>query len=162
MKAVLGLGTDLGDKKQNLIDAVNAIKKLPNTKLLSLSDVYRTKPWGIDNIPDFYNMCIFIDTDFNEYALLGAVLGIEAALGRERPYKYSPRIIDIDLLFYENIILNDKLLTLPHPLISKRDFVLVPLKDIFNDMDILSFDLKEAYEAVNKENIVKLFLKDDF
>lgn len=162
MKAVLGLGTDLGDKKQNLINAINAIKKLPNTKVIDLSEVYQTKPWGIDNIPDFYNMCILIETDFNEYELLGAALGIEAALGRERPYKYSSRIIDIDLLFYENTILNTESLTLPHPLISKRDFVLIPLKDIFNDMKIFSFDLQKAYEKIDKKNVVKLLIKEDF
>lgn len=162
MKAVLGLGTDLGERKQNLINAINSIKRLPYTKILDLSDVYRTKPWGIENIPFFYNMCVLIDTNFNEYELLGAILGIEAALGRERPYKYSPRIIDIDLLFYENKVVNTPELVIPHPLISERDFVLIPLRDIFSDMQIFSFDLQDDYKKIDKKNAIKLCIKEDF
>ena len=135
MKAYLGIGTNLGDKIRNLRDAISALNLLPLTKVADCSDVYETDPVGYDNQEDFLNIVVEIETSLNSDSLLGAALGIEAGLGRVRTIKNGPRIIDIDLLLYENEVKNTEALILPHPRMMERDFVLVPLLDLnFDDI----------------------------
>ncbi len=135
MKAYLGIGTNIGDRLQNLIDAVSALRLLPMTSVTDCSNVYETDPVGYENQQDFLNMVCEIQTALPAETLLGTALGIEAGLGRVRTIKNGPRIIDIDLLLYEGRTSNTESLILPHPRMLERDFVLKPLLDLdFGDI----------------------------
>ncbi|NLP47412.1 MAG: 2-amino-4-hydroxy-6-hydroxymethyldihydropteridine diphosphokinase [Clostridiales bacterium] len=130
-KAVIGLGTNMGHKIENIQNAVRAIGHLPNTEILAASHVYETDPVGFADQDVFLNAAVNIQTKLSPMALLGACLGIEAAFGRERSQKDGPRIIDLDLLLYGCVKSESFELTLPHPRILKRAFVMVPLLDLF-------------------------------
>lgn len=149
MKAVLGLGTNMGDRELNLSNALDSIELLPKTKLIKNSEIYETEPWGYTEQARFLNCAVLIETELSPNALLGACLGIEAALGRVREFKNGPRIIDIDLLLYEGFESNTDELTVPHRFILERDFVLVPLHDLFPEENALGFDFSEAYQSTD-------------
>lgn len=131
--AVIGLGSNMGDRKKNLDDAIRALSLLPRTKVTKGSTVYQTKPVGYDDQGDFYNAAVLVETELSPQALLGACLGIEASLGRIRLISNGPRIIDLDLLLYESCHFDSYELTLPHPRMKERAFVMCPLLDLFPD-----------------------------
>lgn len=147
MKAVLGLGTNIGDRLQNLDDALSALSLLPSTNILNKSPIYETKPYGYAQQDDFLNMVVEVETDFTPDALLGACLGIEAGLGRVRLFKNGPRVIDVDVLLVENFFSDTELLRVPHPEIRNRSFVLQPLMDLFPTGTAYGFAFKDAYES---------------
>ena len=97
------------------------------------SSLYETAAWGIQSQPDFLNMVLSVNTSLDPDDLLNAILKIETTLGRHRDMKWGPRIIDIDILFYENEIINKTALTIPHPFLHKRRFTLIPLAEIAPD-----------------------------
>lgn len=153
-EAVIGLGTNLCDKEQNLKRAIESIQKLPKTTILEVSSIYLTSPYLVpDKQDDYLNCCIKIKTELQPKTLLGCCLGIEAAMGRQRPYKNAARIIDMDLILYENALFFDDDLILPHPRIKERAFVLIPLSDLYNDKLALGFDFNEALNCINTEGI---------
>ncbi len=129
-KAYIGFGTNLGNRMEQIELALEAIKLLPNTALLSCSPIYETKPWGYVDQPNFLNGVAEIETDLSPALFLGALLGIEAAMGRIRTIKNGPRVIDLDLLLYDNVVSNTEELILPHPRMLERAFVLKPLIDL--------------------------------
>ena len=151
MIAFLGIGTNIGDRLQNLIDAVESLKLLPLTKVVEVSNVYETEPVGFADQNDFLNITVCVSTELTAHNLLGAALGIEAGMGRVRTIKNGPRIIDIDLLMYGNEEYDTKTLILPHPRMLERNFVLKPLLD-------LDLDLKKSYYS--KERLEKLLTDD--
>ncbi len=151
-EAVLGLGTNIGDREKNLREAIAAIGRLPGTELLAVSTVYETAPWGYTEQADFYNICARIETGLSPHSLLGACLGIEAAMGRERPFKNSPRIIDIDVLMYENYSAYEEELTVPHKEIANRAFVLYPLKEVLDGKKI-TYNTDEALKNVSDQQV---------
>lgn len=155
--AYIGIGTNIGDRKKNICDAISALNHLPKTKVTDVSPVYETDPWGYTDQDNFYNVCVKVETEMSPEALLGGCLGIEAAMGRERPFKNAPRIIDIDLLIYENEKRNTHELKLPHPLIGERAFVMVPLKDILPDLCIDDINYNKNYEICKKTGVNKVF-----
>lgn len=126
----LSLGTNMGDKKKNLLEAIEKIGKLENTKVTSQSTILETEPFGYTEQDMFLNACIEIKTLFTPQELLEKLLGIELEMGRVRTIKWGPRIIDIDILFFDDEIIQDKNLAVPHPWISERMFVLEPLCEI--------------------------------
>mgnify|MGYP001488379066 CR=1 FL=1 len=128
---VIGLGTNMGDRLKNLNTALHALSLVPQTNVIKASRVYSTKPVGYDEQEDFYNAAAIVETNLTPQAMLGACLGIEAAMGRVRRVKNGPRIIDIDLLLYESYFSDSFELTLPHPRIKERAFVMIPLLDLF-------------------------------
>ncbi len=130
MIAYLGIGTNIGDRLQNLIDTVEALNLLPLTKVIEVSNVYETEPVGYANQDDFLNIVVSVSTELNAHNLLGAALGIEAGMGRIRTIKNGPRIIDVDLIMYEKENVDSYTLTLPHPRMLERNFVLKPLLDL--------------------------------
>lgn len=130
MRAYLSIGTNMGDRLQNLQNAVDSLKLLPTTKVIEISSVYETDPIGFEKQADFLNIAVETETSLTPEALLGALLGIEAALGRVRLFKNGPRIIDLDLLLFENETINSSVLTVPHPRMYEREFVLKPLCDL--------------------------------
>ena len=156
-KAYLGIGTNIGDRYNNIMNAIDSLKHLPLTQVVAISDVYETEPWGYEQQDDFLNVCVEIETELSPKTILGACLGIEAAFGRERPFKNAPRIIDIDLLVYEGVKSDDPELTLPHPRIQERAFVLVPLRDISESLRFDDVDFNNAYESCDKNSVKKYF-----
>ena len=128
--AFVGIGTNMGDRISNINSAIEAVKLLPFTKVEDVSNIYETEPWGFKEQPNFLNGVIKVSTDFSPAALLGALLGIEASMGRVRQIKNGPRVLDLDLLIYDDKVINTKELVLPHPYIMEREFVLKPLCDV--------------------------------
>ncbi len=146
MKAVLGIGTNIGDRQENIDNSLDAFSLVPGVEVLRVSDVYETEPWGFKEQQNFYNIVCEIETSLSPEALLGVCLGIEAGMGRVRQFENGPRVIDLDVLVYEEEKRNTKELILPHPRIEERAFVLVPLKDLYPDMDVLGISYKNFWE----------------
>lgn len=125
----VGLGTNLGDRSANLDTCKNLITNHVG-RIIRESSVYQTAAWGIENQPDFLNQVICVETSCYPFALLEKLLEVEKTMGRVRHVKWGERLIDLDILFYENIIIHSHELTIPHPFIEKRIFVLQPLAEI--------------------------------
>jgi 2-amino-4-hydroxy-6-hydroxymethyldihydropteridine diphosphokinase len=128
--AYVALGSNLGDPRQQLLDAMEALSNLPDTRLLQRSRLYRTPPWGVLEQPPFINAAVELDTALSPHALLDAMLAIERRAGRVRAERNGPRTLDLDLLYVDGVQLADSRLTLPHPRMAERAFVLLPLHDI--------------------------------
>ncbi len=124
----LALGTNLGDRLANLNAALAALP--PVVTVLQRSAVYETPPWGVTDQPAFLNMAVKGGTSLAPVALLKALKQLERDLGRVPSVRYGPRLIDIDILFYNDLILETPDLTIPHPRLPERAFVLVPLADV--------------------------------
>jgi len=122
------LGSNMGDKRQQLATAVEKIGS--SNSIIKQSCVYETAAWGNTDQPSFYNQVIQIRTDYEPDILLQLLLQIELQMGRERDEKWGERIIDIDILYYDDQIVNTNTLTIPHPEIPNRRFTLVPLVEI--------------------------------
>ena len=124
----LGLGTNLGDRKQNINKAIEAISlKMSISKQSSL---YETTAWGYTDQPNFLNQVIQVETNLSPLRLLNFLKKTEVELGRVENFRYGPRLIDIDILFYDDLIKTTSRLQIPHPRIPERAFVLVPLNEI--------------------------------
>lgn len=127
--AYVALGANLGDAAQTLRDALRALDKVSGVRLLRASSLYRTAP--IDSSgPDYINAVAEVGTTLTAPALLSAMQAIENAAGRERPYHNAPRTLDLDLLLYGNACIASPTLTVPHPRMNERAFVLVPLAEV--------------------------------
>ncbi|MGD0707942.1 MAG: 2-amino-4-hydroxy-6-hydroxymethyldihydropteridine diphosphokinase [Anaerolineaceae bacterium] len=133
-RVYLGLGTNLGDRSENLRAAANAL--LPNVKVLRESPVYETAPWGYAQQPAFLNQVIEIETRLTPLKLLAYVKAVEVWLGRAPTFRYGPRLIDIDILLYDDLVLQTPELIIPHPHLTERAFVLVPLADLAPDLKL--------------------------
>lgn len=150
MKAYLGIGTNIGNRMENLQNAISSLNLLPSTTVSQISNVYETDPVGYAEQDNFLNIVVEVETKLNSDNLLGAALGIEAGLGRIRIIKNGPRVIDIDLLLYGDEGKNTETLILPHPRMMERGFVLVPLADLeFESKFVNKNDInKETFEGV--------------
>ena len=124
----LALGTNLGDRLANLHAALAALP--PSIVLRRSSPIYETPPWGITDQPAFLNMVVRAENDLEPAALLKHLKRLETDLGRVAAVRWGPRLIDMDILFYDDLILSIPGLTLPHPRLHERAFVLVPLADL--------------------------------
>lgn len=158
--AYLGLGTNLGDKVLNLDKAIQHIA-LEVGVLLGVSSFYRTEPWGFDSENDFLNAVVMIETDLTPLDLLAKTQKIEKKIGRLKKTKngYSDRLIDIDILLYDNQKINLPQLTIPHKLLHKRDFVLIPMAELAPELihPVLGKTMKElSEEIVNTTTILKI------
>ena len=128
-RAYVGLGANLGDARLTLQAALDALAALPDTQLVAVSSLYRSAP--IDSSgPDYLNAVAALDTALEPHALLSALQAIEQVHGRERPYRNAPRTLDLDLLLHGDARLDTPTLTLPHPRLHQRAFVLLPLAEI--------------------------------
>jgi 2-amino-4-hydroxy-6-hydroxymethyldihydropteridine diphosphokinase len=125
----VGLGANLGDASATLEAALAALSALPRTRWQATSSVYRTQPVDAEG-PDFLNAVARLRTGLTAHELLSALQGIEAAHGRERPYRNAPRTLDLDLLLYGDDVIHSEALTVPHPRLHERAFVLVPLAEL--------------------------------
>jgi 2-amino-4-hydroxy-6-hydroxymethyldihydropteridine diphosphokinase len=135
MIAYIGIGANLGDARANVREAIARLARLPHTRLLGASGSYRTAP--IDSSgPDYINAVAGVDTQLDAHALLGELQAIELAHGRERPYRNAPRTLDLDLLLYGDEVIASPTLTVPHPRMLERAFVLAPLLEIAPDIAV--------------------------
>jgi 2-amino-4-hydroxy-6-hydroxymethyldihydropteridine diphosphokinase len=128
----LALGSNLGDRSANLQSAIASLT--PGVRVLQSSSVYETAPWGITDQPDFLNMALKGETSLGPVELLHLLKNIEIGLGRQPSVHWGPRLIDIDILFYSNLVLEKLGLVIPHPHLHERAFVLVPLADLAPDL----------------------------
>ena len=131
IRVFLGIGTNLGDRERNLQDALAVLSQ--KMVILKESSIYQTAPWGYLDQPAFLNQAIEAQTDLSPLNLLGFLKDTEKALGRQANFRYGPRLIDLDILFYGNRIIQTPRLQIPHPRIAQRAFVLVPLAEIAPD-----------------------------
>ena len=129
----LSLGSNLGDRGANLVEAVTALAQCPGIDVIATSSVYETEPVGETDQPPFYNMAVEIETDLTPLELLNAVKSVETQLGRQPTYRWGPRVIDIDLILWGQRQWESEELTLPHREFRNRAFVLQPLADIASD-----------------------------
>ena len=129
--AFIALGSNLGDAQGQVLGALGALDALPQTRLLARSSLYRTPPWGVLDQPAFVNAVAQIDTALTPHELLDALLKVERDAGRVRDgERWGPRTLDLDVLHMEGVALSDDRLTLPHPRMAERAFVLLPLNDL--------------------------------
>tara|TARA_B100000809_G_C15133968_1_gene529747 strand:+ start:2847 stop:3350 length:504 start_codon:yes stop_codon:yes gene_type:complete len=126
---VLSLGGNIGDVKEVFMDAISHLKKRIGTINMS-SSLYSTKAWGVEAQPDFLNQVVVIETELSPFKVLVHCLAIELELGRIRKEKWHERVIDIDVLFFNDEIIDSEDLILPHPYIQDRNFILYPLAEI--------------------------------
>ena len=129
-KVYLSLGSNMGDKRENLIEAIKRIGELESTEVIKSSTILETKPFGYIEQDNFLNACLEVKTLLTPQEFLSSILKIELDMGRVREIKWGPRVIDIDILFYDNEIIQEDNLVVPHPWICEREFVLEPLSEI--------------------------------
>jgi|ERR1035437_10865335 2-amino-4-hydroxy-6-hydroxymethyldihydropteridine diphosphokinase len=161
MKIVfLGIGTNLGNRELNLEQAITRIEEFIGPVLMT-SSIYETEPWGFQAEDKFLNLVVKAETKLTPSGLLGRILMIESLMGRVRgPNRYSSRLIDIDILVYEEMIIDQESLKIPHPLLQERRFVLVPLCEIASEMihPVLKKSYAELLEICEDKNEVKKFI----
>ena len=145
-KAYLGLGTNMGDRIGYISKACEILNENSHIFSIRKSNLYETKAWGYTDQADFLNMCLEIETDLDPYGLLKICQEVEIKLNRKRIIRWGPRTIDVDILFFNDIILESNDLLIPHPRIKERAFVLIPLIEL-NPM--LSIDDKTIEEHLN-------------
>ncbi|WP_414472690.1 2-amino-4-hydroxy-6-hydroxymethyldihydropteridine diphosphokinase [Microvirga sp. M2] len=154
-RAALSLGSNLGDKRAVIARAIAALEH-DGVTILARSADYLTEPWGPVEQDRFVNACIVVETGLAPAALLSLCLRIERDLGRVREVKWGPRVIDIDVLTYDDLEIGEPGLILPHPHMLERLFVLVPLAEIAPDLTVRGQRITEALAALPPEEIRKL------
>lgn len=152
----LGLGSNIGDRLGYLQDAVKELRVLG--EITKVSSVYETPPWGKEDQDPFLNACVEMSTDLEPDELLYKIKQIEENLGRQQREHWGPREIDIDILFYDDLHYLSQRLTIPHPLLHERAFVLVPLSEIAPDFKhpVPGISINELLETVKSSDIKKL------
>ena len=127
-RVYLGLGTNLGEREQNLATALARLQE--RLRLVAVSSLYETAPWGVTEQPPFLNAAVAAETDLSPADLLAFIKGLEREMGRQPGGRWGPRLIDIDILLYGDLVLQTPDLVIPHPNLAERAFVLVPLAEI--------------------------------
>lgn len=158
MKTVyLGIGTNLGEREENLRQAITLIGEHIGD-ITRVSSVYETEPWGFKSETTFLNLVVIAETELTPSGLLGRILMIEAMMGRLREGTgYKSRVIDIDILFFGSRIFENKALTIPHPKIQDRKFVLIPLAEIAGDLihPVFKKNIQELLKECKDKSEVK-------
>jgi 2-amino-4-hydroxy-6-hydroxymethyldihydropteridine diphosphokinase len=135
MRAFLGLGSNIGDRRQTLLDAVAAIPEL-----VAVSPVYETEPVGGPEQGPFYNIVVELDTERSPHELLALCRELEQAAGRVRVVRWGPRTLDVDVLLVGDLTVDDDDLVVPHPRMAQRNFVMVPLLDLAPEIVVEGYD----------------------
>jgi 2-amino-4-hydroxy-6-hydroxymethyldihydropteridine diphosphokinase len=157
-EALIGMGGNVGDARLTLDRAVAALCDGCDVQLVARSSDYRTPPWGITGQPAFINLCLIVTTPLAPQALLDRAQRIERKFGRDRSkeQRWGPRALDIDIITYDGLVLDEPGLALPHPRVFERAFVLVPLAEIAPDRIIAGVAVAEALQRVDTAGIEKL------
>jgi 2-amino-4-hydroxy-6-hydroxymethyldihydropteridine diphosphokinase len=157
-EALLALGGNVGDARATLDRAVAALCDGAAVRLIARSSDYRTPPWGVEDQAPFVNLCLLVSTALSPHALLERGLAVERMLGRDRAHerRWGPRPVDVDVLAYDDLRLDDPGLTLPHPRLFERAFVLVPLAEIVPDRLIAGVRVVDALTRVDASSIERL------
>lgn len=154
----VGLGANLGEARKTLKAAVKAIDKLPQTRVLNCSSFYRSAPVDATG-PDYINAVLHLETRLNAYEALKAFQALENMAGRERPYRNAPRTLDIDLLLFGDANIQSPVLTVPHPRMRERAFVLKPLSELLTrgvsaqDLQNVQSQAIEKLDASNSDDL---------
>ena len=149
----LALGSNLENREANLSTAIESMP--PEVIPVACSPAYKTPPWGFVDQPAFLNQVIKAKTDLTPKELLGFIKQLERKIGREPTFQYGPRLIDLDILFYDELLINTPELKIPHPQIPERAFVLVPLSDIAPDLihPVLLVSINDLVAGVDVDGI---------
>ncbi len=152
----IALGANLGDRAANLRAALQSMP--PDVHVLAESRVYETPPWGYTDQPPFLNMAVKAGTNLSPTALLGYLKQLEVRLGRAQSVRWGPRLIDLDILFYDDLVLDTPPLVIPHPRLHERGFVLAPLADLAPDLEhpLLRRRIRELLAGVDQAGITPL------
>lgn len=156
----LSLGSNLGDKRAYLENAVEKLRRTPDISVERISEYYETEPVGYTEQDTFLNICVKLATPLPPLVILDICLNIEQELGRKRLLRWGPRTIDIDLLLYDDLRMNDERLTLPHPRMFERAFVLVPLTEILEKNDPYYERVINALNNLSLQGIQKKVKKE--
>jgi 2-amino-4-hydroxy-6-hydroxymethyldihydropteridine diphosphokinase len=157
-EALIALGGNVGDVRETLDRAIAAFADGRQVRLVARSSDYRTPPWGVEDQPAFINCCIAVSTVLPPQALLAHAQSVERSFGRNRGQerRWGPRTLDIDLIAYDDLTLAAPELTLPHPRLFERAFVLVPLAEIAGERVIGGVRVKDALAKLDQAGIEKL------
>ena len=155
-KVYLGLGSNLGDRGGNIQKALVSLERW-GIRILRASGIYETEPVGYADQPWFYNMAVCAETGLSPQEVLKAISAIEAAIGREKTHRNGPRKIDIDILFYDDLLIDVEGLRVPHPEIARRNFVLVPMNEIAAELahPVLKKQIRELLKGSADKAIVR-------
>ncbi|WP_138756000.1 2-amino-4-hydroxy-6-hydroxymethyldihydropteridine diphosphokinase [Paenibacillus sinopodophylli] len=145
-EAYIALGSNMGNREQLLLSAISLLDTHPDVRVSSVSGMYETDPVGYTEQPPFLNMVLAVQTTLSPLMLLRQLLQFEQQLGRVRQIRWGPRTIDLDLLLYDNVRMDQEELTLPHPRMMERAFVLVPLHDVLD----YSHQLQQEVSAASR------------
>lgn len=154
--AYLGLGGNVGDPVVSMATALRALEAPPQVRVLSVSSLYRTPPWGVTDQPDFLNAVAAVETSLSARDLLDLCLDSERALKRVRKERWGPRTIDIDLLIYGDERIEEGDLQVPHPRMKDRAFVLAPLLEIAPDLSLEGAPVAELLARTDQAGIIKI------
>jgi len=152
----LALGTNLGDRLANL-EALQEVLP-PQVRVLTASPVYETPPWGVLDQPAFLNQVLEAETELSPHELLRFLKRLEIEMGRKSTVRYGPRLIDVDILFYDALVLESDGLVIPHPRLTERAFVLVPMADLAPKFvhPVLGETIEQLLDKVDRIGIVRL------
>ncbi|MDJ1159421.1 2-amino-4-hydroxy-6-hydroxymethyldihydropteridine diphosphokinase [Chelatococcus sp. SYSU_G07232] len=156
VEAVLGLGSNMGDLRFQLDCAVAALHATPGVSVTRRSAYYKTAPWGVTDQPFFVNMCVAVATTLTPRDLLAAALAIEQKTGRVRRERWGPRVLDIDILTYGDLSIDEPGLHLPHPHMLERAFVLAPLADLGPERVVAGVRVADALAALGTAGVERL------
>jgi 2-amino-4-hydroxy-6-hydroxymethyldihydropteridine diphosphokinase len=161
-RAFVAFGGNVGDARATIERAIAAFCDGTHVTLRARSSDYRTPPWGVTDQPPFVNACIAVDTKLTPRGLLDRAQEVERAFGRERnrETRWGPRTLDIDILAYDDVVMDEPMLTLPHPRLFERAFVLVPLAEIAPDLVLQGTRIGDALAAADRAGIEKLSPRD--
>ena len=157
-EALLALGANVGNPRANLECAIALLCDGDLVRLRARSSDYQTPPWGLEQQPDFINLCLVVETALTPAALLERTQQVERALGRDRAHevRWGPRPIDIDILAYDNLMIDEPALKLPHPHLFERAFVLVPLAEIAPERIIAGTRVSDALSRIDTTGVRRL------
>jgi 2-amino-4-hydroxy-6-hydroxymethyldihydropteridine diphosphokinase len=157
-EALLALGANVGDPRLNLERAIALLCDGDLVRMQARSSDYQTPPWGLEQQPEFVNLCLIVETALTPAALLERIHEVERALGRDRAHevRWGPRPIDIDILAYDDVVIDEPALKLPHPHLFDRAFVLVPLAEIAPERIIAGTRVRDALGRIDTTGVRRL------
>jgi len=161
MIAYIAIGSNLGDRVDNVKKAVLRAADEVNATLVLMSSFYETEPWGVKEQGPFINAVMGVDTELAPAALLAHLKSVEAGLGRQKAERWGPRVIDLDIIFYGGLVIDEDGLRIPHPSAHERAFVMVPLAEIAPDLvhPVLNRSVAEIAGGLDRSGIRKLDIR---